>query len=98
MRPEHVCCLVREFSGFWARLEVPTAGHTKWFPFTTDGKQGGVETPDEFNVFLESALTPVVVSWTRREFGFEVGDGARVKQATLIQREGEDTLNGEMCL
>ena len=37
----------------------------------TEGWQaGGVETPDEFNLFLEYALSPLVTSWKYRGFGF----------------------------
>ncbi len=40
---------------------LPYAGQTPLFPFGKGGKQGGVETPDEWKVLIDYLLEPVVM-------------------------------------
>ena len=39
------------------------------FDFLKGGKQGGVDTPDLFNVVVEYLLENLIESWTRRKYG-----------------------------
>ena len=75
---EHACCLLREVSGISASLSVPTAGSTSRFSWTRGGKQGGKETPDVWNVLVETAMEDLVRSWSSRHFGFDFGDDQRL--------------------
>ena len=52
--------LIREVSGFRAKMVIPTAGTTDLFDIVSGGKQGGAETPDEWNAYLEWIMTPLV--------------------------------------
>ena len=45
----------------------------EYFEFCKGGKQGGVETPVEFNMFMESNLEALVLSWQSRGYGFDYG-------------------------
>ena len=47
--------LMREISGFGAKTTLPNAASCPWFSFSKGGKQGGVETPDVFNMLIEAA-------------------------------------------
>ena len=58
LHPESVACLLRELSGMHADITIPGAGSTPRFPLERGGKQGGVETPDEFNLFIEHIIDP----------------------------------------
>eukprot|EP00959_Pyramimonas_sp_CCMP1952_P257697 5384888-Pyramimonas_sp.AAC.1 len=53
VHPVLVGCLIREVSGFCAKLNVPGAGATERFDLERGGKQGAVATPGEFNIFVE---------------------------------------------
>eukprot|EP00973_Karenia_brevis_P026651 3676558-Karenia_brevis.AAC.1 len=71
-----VAVLMREVSDMKAILSIPGAGDTYPFEFQRGGKQGGVETPDEWNWLIEETLEPVVDKWTRLGWGvcFETGE------------------------
>ena len=51
---------------------ISGAGTSERFDFRTGGKQGGVERPDEWNMFIEFILEPLVKSWHDRKFGFRL--------------------------
>ena len=55
-------------------IELPGAGRSEQFLLQRGGKQGGVETPEVFNILTEAALQPVVVSWRKRRLGFKLDD------------------------
>ena len=76
LHPELVCCLSGELSGLRANITIPGAGSTGRFPLERGGKQGGVETPDEFNILLQVILEPLVQSWSERGFGFVPEDNS----------------------
>ena len=69
--PSIVAAHLRELTGLNAVMTIPNAGDTNSFPYSKGGKQGGVETPDEWNAVIDF-LEPLVVSWTLREFGFRM--------------------------
>eukprot|EP00973_Karenia_brevis_P020823 2862405-Karenia_brevis.AAC.1 len=48
---------------------IPTAGVTNAFNFGAGGKQGGIETPDEWNALLEFVMQPKVEEWIRKGWG-----------------------------
>ena len=56
--------LMRAISGKQAVIKIPYPGRSEPFEIEKGGKQGGVETPDEFNALLEYGLEPVMQSWT----------------------------------
>ena len=71
--PAHMTAnLLRELFGFEAQIRLPNAGVSPPFRFDRGGKQGGVETPDQFNAMLEAIMEPAVVSWRVRKFGVKV--------------------------
>ena len=51
-------------------IELPGAGHSECFPLEQGGKQGGVETPEVFNIMVEAALESTTLSWEQRGMGF----------------------------
>eukprot|EP00973_Karenia_brevis_P047533 6597089-Karenia_brevis.AAC.1 len=61
--------LLQELIGVKATMYVPGAGATSGFEFQCGGRQGGVETPDEFNALLEAAFGELIASWTSRGYG-----------------------------
>ena len=66
--------LLREVSGMICSLSLPGAGPSERFDLERGGKQGGVETPEEFNIMLEAAPEDVV---SRRDLfghGFALDD------------------------
>ena len=70
--PGLVAAHVKELSGIQAFITLPGVGDTAHFLYARAGKQGGVETPDQWNAFVDHVLEPVVVSWVARGFGFKL--------------------------
>ena len=68
--------LLRELFGKTAFLNIPAAGSSKTFPFLRGGKQGGVETSDEFNLVVESAMEELTRWWDFWEMGFQMDGGS----------------------
>ena len=71
-RAASVCAvsnLIRLVTGLQARLSILTAGKTDWFPIESVGKQGGIETPDEWNALLEYVMLPLAQQWKQRCWG-----------------------------
>ena len=63
-----------------AYITLPFVGRSDSFNFNRGGKQGGVETPDEWRILIDYVLEPVVRIWNN-------GVGFKVKQD-----DGEETL------
>eukprot|EP00973_Karenia_brevis_P080409 11156658-Karenia_brevis.AAC.1 len=61
---------LRELSGLRAYISLPGAGSSHSFLYNRGGKQGGVETPDQWNALLDHMLEGLIRSWTARGFGF----------------------------
>ena len=61
---------LRELSGMQATIKIPMVGETDLFPFCKGGKQGGVETPDEWRALVDFVLEPVVKAWENLHLGF----------------------------
>ena len=61
-----------------ATISIPGAGSTEPFEFSRPGKQGGIETPDEFNMFMERMMSPLVKRWYERGWGFRLDSGVIV--------------------
>ena len=74
MHPQLVRAILREVSGMSGKVFLPGAGLSEPCPFQRGGKQGGVETPEVFNIMMEYALEPSVASWKSRSFGFAFGE------------------------
>ena len=65
-----VAGMMRELTGLHAFMSLPAAGVTRPFDYSKGGKQGGVETPDQWNAVMDNMLEPLVVSWSMRKMGF----------------------------
>lgn len=65
---------LRELTGLHAFITLPGVGDTQKFCYSRGGKQGGLETPDQWNALVDHMLEPVVVSWTMRKFGFALDE------------------------
>jgi len=75
--------LIRELSGFKARLVIPTAGATSLFDFESGGKQGGIETPDEWNALLENTLASLARQWRQMGWGAKLDDAGNLRVAQV---------------
>ena len=69
-----VALQMRELTGLKARITLPCVGCTDFFDFEKGGKQGGVESPDQWRAVVDFILEPVVCSWQRRGYGFRIGN------------------------
>ena len=47
------------------RIRVQGVGCAEQFAFSSGGKQGGVETPDLFNILMEHILSPLIRQWNK---------------------------------
>ena len=65
---------MRELTGMRGQISLPHVGGTKLFNFTRGGKQGGIETPDQWRVVIDHLLEPVVHKWGAQGFGFKLVD------------------------
>ena len=65
-----IAVMMRELSGLKAVVSLPTAGTTEPFNYDRGGKQGGVETPDQWSCLLDYVMEPLVVQWADRKWGF----------------------------
>ena len=63
---------LRELTGIKATIHLPCVGSTPPFDYSKGGKQGGIETPDEWNTLIDYLLEPLVQSWSMRGFGFQI--------------------------
>ena len=63
---------MRELTALEAYITLPFVGETERFPFHKGGKQGGIETPDEWRALVEYILEPVIQSWSLKGFGFKM--------------------------
>ena len=66
---------LRELTTIQAYMRLPFAGETPLFDYQKGGKQGGVETPDEWRAMIEYIMQPVVTAWNQLGFGFKASDG-----------------------
>ena len=78
LHPMSVLALMRELTGLSATISIPGAGCTDAFEFSRGGKQGGIVTPDEFSMFIEYMMTPIVKRWHARGLGFRFESGVIV--------------------
>ena len=67
--------LMRELTGVEAVMTLPCAGTTSPFNYTRGGKQGGVETPEEWNALIDYLLEALVTSWASKGYGIKLCDG-----------------------
>ena len=71
---QFLALMARELCDIQATMQVQGTDPTEKNPFQRGGKQGGVSTPDEFNVYLEAAVEDVVKLWRDRAWGFRLDD------------------------
>ena len=62
--------LIREVSNMSFTLSLPAVGKTNPQLFNAGGKQGGVETPDEFNLIVEDIWSDTSKRWEEKGMGF----------------------------
>ena len=74
MRPNLVRALLREVSFMKCNTTLPGASPSDRFPMCCGGKQGGIETPEEFNVMIEFVLQPLVDRGRHERMGFCFGE------------------------
>ena len=55
---------LRELTRLQGYTVLPLVGKSRSFPFETGGKQGGVETPDEWRALMDLVLEPVIERWS----------------------------------
>ena len=63
---------MQELAGLQGFMVLPNVGATPRFDFGRGGKQGGVETPDEWNAVVNYVLEPVVRRWGALGLGFKL--------------------------
>ena len=78
MHPQHAATWMRELSFFKCSINLPGAGDSDWFDFQRGCKQGGVDTPKEFNMVLESAMEPSVLKWRLAGYGYKLQNGTLI--------------------
>lgn len=71
---ELVYALAQEYTDLRARVTVSDSDPSASFSFLRGGRQGGVETPEVFNMVVESALEQVIEKWRALKFGFTLDD------------------------
>ncbi len=65
---------MRELTALTATITLPFVGSTAPFAFNKGGKQGGIETPDEWRAVVDYIMEPIVISWNERNVGFQLRD------------------------
>eukprot|EP00973_Karenia_brevis_P071447 9925890-Karenia_brevis.AAC.1 len=78
VHPVLVLALAREYCQLKARVKIADADFSDFLPFRRGGRQGGVETPEVFNVMIESAAGAVVDTWRAKNYGFTLDDKAYI--------------------
>ena len=68
INPGMVAAHLRELSGLKAFITLPGVGDSPSFVYNKGGKQGGIETPDEWNILIDDMLGPLVEVWNTRFF------------------------------
>lgn len=74
VHPCYVHALILEYLDLRARVKLADAEESDWFPYRKGGRQGGVETPEAFNLMLEDACSDLVEEWNRKQYGFTLDD------------------------
>ena len=75
---------MKELSCMKAHMVLPLVGRTEEFTYSGGGKQGGVETPDEWNAIIDWIMEPLVDSWTANGLGLRLSDCEDGSEGTLI--------------
>ena len=65
---------IRELTAMNAYIWLLHCGKTEMFQYTKGGKQGGIETPDEWRAVVDSLMEPIVRKWNHIQFGFHLHD------------------------
>jgi hypothetical protein len=75
---------MQELTELEAYMSLPFVGQTQQFLFSGGGKQGGVETPDEWNCVIEYIMAPLVTDWCQRGYGFHLTEGDDEEEDTML--------------
>ena len=65
---------MRELTGMRAQINLPNDDTTEFFNFTKGGKQGGIETLDQWRMLVDHLLEPVVQKWCALGLGVKLVD------------------------
>ena len=82
--PRLVKAIVREYVGLRAEANLGDAPTTERFEYGKGGRQGGVETPKVANELIQFALTPTVMGWRSKGWGFVMSNEGDVIPALPI--------------
>eukprot|EP00973_Karenia_brevis_P072077 10012892-Karenia_brevis.AAC.1 len=74
VQPAVARAIVIEYINLRANVTVADAPTSTFFPFRRGGRQGGVETPELFNIIVEYALAEMIRDWTSRKLGFTLDE------------------------
>ena len=72
VHPKLVYAILLEYLDLRARVKLADSDPTDYFHYSKAGRQGGVETPELFNLMMEGAASSIATSWTQRGFGFSL--------------------------
>lgn len=70
VHPNLVRAVMLEYLDLRVRVKLADADPTDYFSYSKAGRQGGVETPELFNIMMEALASALVASWRKRGFGF----------------------------
>ena len=68
VHPNLVRAFMLEYLDLRARVKLADADPTDYFSYSKAGRQGGVETPELFNIMMEALASGLAVSWQERGF------------------------------
>eukprot|EP00959_Pyramimonas_sp_CCMP1952_P450125 9425033-Pyramimonas_sp.AAC.1 len=74
VHPRMAAALLRELSNMRCNIALPGADPCERFPLEKGGKQGGVETPELFNIMLEVVFADAFEKWRRARCGFALDE------------------------
>ena len=74
VNPSAQVASIKDLTNKEAILRIPGAGDSEAFRFSRGGWQGGVATPDQFNIVMAAALKDVWNSWRDRGLSFSMSD------------------------
>ena len=72
---------MKEYVDLQARVKLADADVTDFFAYSKGGRQGGIETPEPFNLMMEATFADVVKDWKTKRYGFSLNDKDFVSHA-----------------
>ena len=72
VHPTIAKAIILEYLDLVARVNVADADPSGFFQISKGGRQGGVETPELFNLIVKAGISGVVQQWSESKFGFSL--------------------------